>query len=102
MLSILVVENAQVVCVLIMSSQHLRTTFNSKEDYTTILDSLKQEFEQRWQAQEPSPYTNLESYVQRAVLGNGSFGTVVSHPVPKTCPYLNVSTLNPHMPACSC
>lgn len=52
--------------------------FNSKEDYNIILNNLKKEFEARWSKQEPSPYTNLEGYVQRAVIGNGSFGTVVS------------------------
>lgn len=52
--------------------------FNSKEDYTNILNGLKKEFEARWSNQEPSPYTNLDAYTQRAVIGNGSFGTVVS------------------------
>jgi len=61
-----------------MSNLHLQPYFNSKEDYITILDNLKAEFDERWLHQEPSPYTNLESYVQRAILGNGSFGTVVS------------------------
>lgn len=52
--------------------------FNSKEDYSITLNNLRKEFEVRWQNQESSPYTNLEGYVQRAVIGNGSFGTVVS------------------------
>lgn len=65
---------------LIMSSPNLQSTFNAKEDYTAILDNLKQEFDERWKSQEPSPYTNLEGYVQRAVIGTGSFGTVVSCP----------------------
>ncbi|XP_017856323.1 PREDICTED: protein kinase DC1 isoform X1 [Drosophila arizonae] len=60
-----------------MSSQNLRQYFNAKEDYTATLDKLKVDFEQRWKSQEPSPYTNLESYVQRAIIGNGSFGTVL-------------------------
>ncbi|TDG43153.1 hypothetical protein AWZ03_010418 [Drosophila navojoa] len=60
-----------------MSSQNLRQFFNAKEDYTVTLDKLKVDFEQRWKSQEPSPYTNLESYVQRAIIGNGSFGTVL-------------------------
>ncbi|KAH8312362.1 hypothetical protein KR044_010429 [Drosophila immigrans] len=60
-----------------MSNQYMPPFFNSKEDYSSILDNLKTEFESRWQHQEPSPYTNLESYVQRAILGNGSFGTVM-------------------------
>ncbi|XP_023174621.1 cAMP-dependent protein kinase catalytic subunit 2 [Drosophila hydei] len=59
-----------------MSSPNLQSTFNAKEDYTAILDNLKQEFDERWKSQEPSPYTNLEGYVQRAVIGTGSFGTV--------------------------
>lgn len=52
--------------------------FNSKEDYSIVLNNLRKDFEARWQNQESSPYTNLEGYVQRAIIGNGSFGTVVS------------------------
>ncbi|XP_032597601.1 cAMP-dependent protein kinase catalytic subunit 2 isoform X2 [Drosophila grimshawi] len=60
-----------------MSNTHLRTAFNSKEDYGITLDILRKEFDERWHNQEPSPYTNLEGYSQRAILGNGSFGTVL-------------------------
>ncbi|KAH8280051.1 hypothetical protein KR018_002268 [Drosophila ironensis] len=51
--------------------------FNIKEDYNTILDNMKRDFDERWTHQTQSPYTNLENYIQRAVLGNGSFGTVL-------------------------
>ncbi|XP_020811838.1 protein kinase DC1 isoform X2 [Drosophila serrata] len=52
-------------------------TFNSKEDYNTTLEHMKQEFEDRWNHQEKSPYSNLHNYEPRAVLGHGSFGTVL-------------------------
>ncbi|XP_034663145.1 cAMP-dependent protein kinase catalytic subunit 2 isoform X1 [Drosophila subobscura] len=60
-------------------SQQLQSEFyfNNKEDYNTILDSMSRDFNERWNKQTQSPYTNLENYVQRAVLGNGSFGTVL-------------------------
>ncbi|XP_030370301.1 cAMP-dependent protein kinase catalytic subunit 2 [Scaptodrosophila lebanonensis] len=51
--------------------------FSSKEDYAITLDNLAKEFDERWTQTQPSPYTNLENYLQRAVLGNGSFGTVM-------------------------
>ncbi|ALC47604.1 Pka-C2, partial [Drosophila busckii] len=55
-----------------------QTYFNPKDDYDgTILSRLRDEFDVRWSRQDPSPYTNLENYVQRATLGNGSFGTVL-------------------------
>ncbi|XP_022213277.2 cAMP-dependent protein kinase catalytic subunit 2-like isoform X4 [Drosophila obscura] len=61
-----------------MSQQlHSQFHFNNKEDYNTILDSMSRDFNERWNKQTQSPYTNLENYVQRAVLGNGSFGTVL-------------------------
>ncbi|XP_026848510.1 protein kinase DC1 isoform X1 [Drosophila persimilis] len=58
-----------------MSQQQFQ--FNNKEDYNTILDAMSKDFNERWNKQTKSPYTNLENYVQRAVLGNGSFGTVL-------------------------
>ncbi|XP_068154173.1 cAMP-dependent protein kinase catalytic subunit 2 isoform X2 [Drosophila tropicalis] len=57
-----------------LQSQHY---FNSKDDYGAILDGLSKEFDERWTHQAPSPYNNLENYIQRAVLGYGSFGTVM-------------------------
>jgi len=60
-----------------MSQHNTQYTFNSKEDYNTTLDNMSREFDERWNHQIQSPYTNLENYITRAVLGNGSFGTVV-------------------------
>ncbi|KRG00052.1 uncharacterized protein Dwil_GK13113, isoform B [Drosophila willistoni] len=57
-----------------LQSQHY---FNSKEDYGATLDGLSKEFDERWSHQTPSPYNNLENYIQRAVLGYGSFGTML-------------------------
>ncbi|XP_017020986.1 cAMP-dependent protein kinase catalytic subunit 2-like isoform X2 [Drosophila kikkawai] len=51
--------------------------FNPKEDYLTTLEHMKSEFDERWKNQKQSPYSNLENYVSRAVLGHGSFGTVL-------------------------
>ncbi|KAH8382952.1 hypothetical protein KR009_006001 [Drosophila setifemur] len=60
-------------------SQHLVRSyhFNSKDDYNATLDLMSREFDERWNQQTQSPHSNLENYVQRAVLGSGSFGTVV-------------------------
>ncbi|XP_065722132.2 cAMP-dependent protein kinase catalytic subunit 2 isoform X4 [Drosophila suzukii] len=60
-----------------MSQHNTQYTFNSKEDYNTTLDNMSHEFDERWNHQIQSPYTNLENYITRAVLGNGSFGTVM-------------------------
>lgn len=60
-----------------MSQHNTQYTFNSKEDYNTTLDNMSREFDERWNHQIQSPYTNLENYITRAVLGNGSFGTVM-------------------------
>ncbi|XP_052854489.1 cAMP-dependent protein kinase catalytic subunit 2 isoform X1 [Drosophila gunungcola] len=60
-----------------MSQHNTQYSFNSKEDYNTTLENMSREFEERWNHQTQSPYTNLENYVTRAVLGNGSFGTVM-------------------------
>ncbi|XP_070137478.1 cAMP-dependent protein kinase catalytic subunit 2 isoform X4 [Drosophila bipectinata] len=65
----------------VMSQHHLSQAassfFNVKEDYNTTLDNMSREFEERWNHQTQSPHSNLENYIQRAVLGNGSFGTLL-------------------------
>ncbi|XP_033166710.1 cAMP-dependent protein kinase catalytic subunit 2 isoform X2 [Drosophila mauritiana] len=60
-----------------MSQHNSQYVFNSKEDYNVILDNMSREFEERWNHQTQSPYTNLDNYITRAVLGNGSFGTML-------------------------
>ncbi|KAH8232522.1 hypothetical protein KR032_008629 [Drosophila birchii] len=52
-------------------------TFNPKDDYYTTLGYMKRDFEERWNHQKQSPYSNLVNYVPRGVVGTGSFGTVL-------------------------
>ncbi|XP_020811839.1 protein kinase DC1-like isoform X1 [Drosophila serrata] len=54
-----------------------QSAFNPKDDYNTLLQIMSQEFDERWNHPTQSPHSNLHNYVQRAVLGHGSFGTVL-------------------------
>ena len=52
-------------------------SFNPKMDYNTTLTHLKEEFNKKWDLNQPSPDTNLDGYDEVAILGEGSFGKVV-------------------------
>ncbi|XP_017020988.1 cAMP-dependent protein kinase catalytic subunit 2-like isoform X1 [Drosophila kikkawai] len=54
-----------------------QSAFNPNEDYSTTLQNMTREFEERWNQPTPSPSSNLQNYEQRGVLGHGSFGTVL-------------------------
>ncbi|KAH8294061.1 hypothetical protein KR054_007930 [Drosophila jambulina] len=50
--------------------------FSPKVDYLDILDKLRDEFEQRFSTNIPSPSDGLDRYNIRSLLGSGSFGKV--------------------------